>query len=170
MPGLNEVAVEEQPPVAIVFWSFRIMVGIGVLMILFALAGLVLRAGGRLYKTRWYLQGGMRFMSIAPFFAVLTGWFVTEVGRAPWLVYGMMTQAESVTPSLTGGMALFTLIGYIVVYAWCSVPACITSCGCFTLVLKMLTMKSMPLIALPVRSLRPMCRSRLNPAHTAFIR
>ena len=56
-------------------------------------------------------------MSIAPFFAVLTGWFVTEVGRAPWLVYGMMTQAESVTPSLTGGMALFTLIGYIVVYA-----------------------------------------------------
>ncbi|XOB94453.1 cytochrome ubiquinol oxidase subunit I [Pseudomonadota bacterium 24LQ007] len=116
VPGLNEVAVEEQPPVAIVFWSFRIMVGIGVLMILFALAGLVLRAGGRLYKTRWYLQG-MRFMSIAPFFAVLTGWFVTEVGRAPWLVYGMMTQAESVTPSLTGGMALFTLIGYIVVYA-----------------------------------------------------
>jgi cytochrome d ubiquinol oxidase subunit I len=116
VPGLNEVAVEEQPPVAIVFWSFRIMVGIGVLMILFALAGLFLRAGGRLYKTRWYLQG-MRFMSIAPFFAVLTGWFVTEVGRAPWLVYGMMTQAESVTPSLTGGMALFTLIGYIVVYA-----------------------------------------------------
>ena len=53
---------------------------------------------------------------LVPFLAVLAGWFVTEIGRAPWLVYGMMTQAESLTPSLTGGMALFTLIGYIVVY------------------------------------------------------
>jgi cytochrome d ubiquinol oxidase subunit I len=99
-----------------VFWSFRIMVGIGLLMIAFAVTGLVLRAGGRYWRTSWFLQG-MRFMSIAPFFAVLTGWFVTEVGRAPWLVYGQMTQAEALTPSLTGGMALFTLIGYIVVYA-----------------------------------------------------
>lgn len=116
VPGLNEVAVEEQPPVAVVFWSFRIMVGLGVLMILFAITGLLLRPGGRLYEARWYLQG-LRFMSITPFIAVLTGWFVTEVGRAPWLVYGMMTHAESVTPSLTGGMALFTLIGYVVVYS-----------------------------------------------------
>jgi len=114
--GLKEVAPEEQPPVAIVFWSFRIMVGLGLLMILFAVTGLVLRAGGRFWRTRWFLQG-MRFMSITPFIAVTAGWFVTEVGRAPWLVYGMMTQAEGVTPSLTGGMALFTLIGYVVVYS-----------------------------------------------------
>ena len=45
------------------------------------------------------------------------GWFVTETGRAPWLIYGVMTQAEAVTPSLTGWMALTTLIGYILVYA-----------------------------------------------------
>ncbi|MHA7854445.1 cytochrome ubiquinol oxidase subunit I [Marinobacter shengliensis] len=116
VPGLNEVAVEEQPPVAIVFWSFRVMVGLGMLMIVFAVSGLFLRAKGRYYQSRWFLQG-LRFMSITPFFAVLAGWFVTEVGRAPWLVYGMMTHAESVTPSLTGAMALFTLIGYIVVYS-----------------------------------------------------
>ena len=116
VPGLNEVAVEDQPPVGIVFWSFRIMVGMGILMILFALTGLFLRPKGKLYDTRWFLQG-MRFMSISPFIAVLTGWFVTEVGRAPWLVYGIMRHSESVTPSLTGGMALFTLIGYVVVYA-----------------------------------------------------
>ncbi|KPQ30092.1 MAG: cytochrome d ubiquinol oxidase subunit I [Marinobacter excellens HL-55] len=115
VPGLNEVAVEEQPPVAIVFWSFRVMVGLGMLMILFALAGLFLRVKGRYFQNRWFLQG-LRFMSITPFIAVLAGWFVTEVGRSPWLVYGMMTQAESVTPSLTGAMALFTLIGYVVVY------------------------------------------------------
>jgi len=116
VPGLNEVTVDEQPPVAIVFWSFRVMVGLGMLMILFGLAGLVLRAGGRYWQTPWFLQG-LRFMSLTPFVAVLAGWFVTEIGRAPWLVYGLMNQSESVTPSLTGGMALFSLIGYIVVYA-----------------------------------------------------
>lgn len=116
VPGLNEVAVEEQPPVAIVFWSFRVMVALGMLMILFGLVGLVLRSKGRYWQTPWFLQG-LRFMSLTPFVAVLAGWFVTEIGRAPWLVQGMMNQAESVTPSLTGGMALFTLIGYVVVYA-----------------------------------------------------
>jgi cytochrome d ubiquinol oxidase subunit I len=85
-------------------------------MIAFAVAGLVLRPGGRYWRTNWFLQG-LRFMSVAPFIAVLAGWFVTEAGRAPWLVYGMMTHAEGLTPSLTGGMALFTLIGYVVVYA-----------------------------------------------------
>ncbi|MGO1461061.1 MAG: cytochrome ubiquinol oxidase subunit I [Marinobacter sp.] len=114
--GLNEVAPEEQPPVAIVFWSFRIMVGLGFLMILFAVTGLILRRGNRFWRTGWFLQG-LRFMSVTPFIAVTAGWFVTEVGRAPWLVYGMMTQSEAVTPSLTGGMALFTLIGYVVVYS-----------------------------------------------------
>ena len=116
VPGLNEVAVDEQPPVAIVFWSFRVMVGLGMLMILFGLAGLVLRAGGRYWRTPWFLHG-LRFMSLTPFVAVLAGWFVTEIGRAPRLVYGLMNQSEAVTPSLTGGMALFSLIGYIVVYA-----------------------------------------------------
>ncbi|NMT63657.1 cytochrome ubiquinol oxidase subunit I [Marinobacter orientalis] len=116
VPGLNEAAVEQQPPVAIVFWSFRVMVGLGMLMILFAFAGLTLRSGGRYWQTPWFLQG-LRLMSLTPFVAVLAGWFVTEIGRAPWLVYGLMTHSEGVTPSLTGGMALFSLIGYIVVYA-----------------------------------------------------
>lgn len=115
VPGLNEVPVEQQPPVAIVFWSFRVMVGLGLLMILFAFAGLALRRGGRYWRTPWFLQG-LRVMSITPFIAVLAGWFVTEIGRAPWLVHNMMSHAESVTPSLTGGMALFSLIGYILVY------------------------------------------------------
>ncbi|WP_163648822.1 cytochrome ubiquinol oxidase subunit I [Modicisalibacter sp. 'Wilcox'] len=116
VPGLREAPADEQPPVWITFFSFRVMVGLGLLMIAFAVAGLLLRRGGRLYTSRPFLQG-LRLMSVAPFIAVLAGWFVTETGRAPWLVYGMMTQAEAVTPSLTGGMALFTLIGYVAVYA-----------------------------------------------------
>ncbi|WP_348815997.1 cytochrome ubiquinol oxidase subunit I [Halomonas sp. H10-59] len=116
VPGLKEVPVEEQPPVWFVFWSFRAMVGMGMLMIAVAFTGLWLRRGGRLYKSRPFLQT-LRLMSVAPFIAVLGGWFVTEAGRAPWLVYGMMTQAEAVTPSLSGWMVLATLIGYVLVYA-----------------------------------------------------
>ncbi|SHF55038.1 cytochrome bd-I ubiquinol oxidase subunit 1 apoprotein [Modicisalibacter ilicicola DSM 19980] len=114
--GLKEVPRDEQPPVWFTFFGFRIMVGLGFLMIAFAVAGLVLRRGGRIYTSRYFLQG-LRLMSVAPFVAVLAGWIVTETGRAPWVVYGMMTQAEGLTPSLTGGMALFTLIGYVAVYA-----------------------------------------------------
>ncbi|MDI5892207.1 cytochrome ubiquinol oxidase subunit I [Halomonas rhizosphaerae] len=116
VPGISEVPPEEQPPVWLVFWSFRVMVGIGLAMIAVALAGLWLRRGGRVFEHRGFLQL-MRVMTVTPFIAVLAGWFVTETGRAPWLVYGMMTHAEGLTPSLTGGMALFTLVGYIAVYA-----------------------------------------------------
>jgi cytochrome d ubiquinol oxidase subunit I len=116
VPGLKEVPADERPPVAWVFWSFRIMVGIGLLMIAFALAGLWLRLRGRLFESRLFLQG-LRLMVPLPFIAVTAGWFTTEIGRAPWLIQGVMTQAEGLTPSLSGGMALFTLIGYFLVYA-----------------------------------------------------
>ncbi|WP_111412031.1 cytochrome ubiquinol oxidase subunit I [Billgrantia lactosivorans] len=115
IPGIVEAPPEEQPPVAIVFWSFRVMVGLGLLMIAVSLAGLYLRRGGRVYRSRPFLQT-LRLMSVTPFVAVLAGWITTESGRAPWLVYGMMTHEEGVTPSLTGGMALFTLLGYMAVY------------------------------------------------------
>ncbi|WP_339721850.1 cytochrome ubiquinol oxidase subunit I [uncultured Paraglaciecola sp.] len=116
VPGLKDVPVEEQPPVFIVFWSFRIMVALGLLMIAFAAWGLFLRLKGRYYQSTYFLNG-LRLMSLSPFIAVLAGWVVTESGRAPWLIYGQMTHAQGLTPSLTGGMALFTLIGYIVVYS-----------------------------------------------------
>ncbi len=116
VPGLHEVSVEDQPPVWVVFWSFRVMVSMGLLMIAFALTGLWLRRGDRYWRAPRFLQG-LRVMSVAPFIAVLAGWIVTESGRAPWLVYEVMRHEEGLTPSLTGGMALFTLIGYITVYA-----------------------------------------------------
>ncbi|MFB9868087.1 cytochrome ubiquinol oxidase subunit I [Vreelandella sulfidaeris] len=116
IPGISEVAPEEQPPVMIVFWAFRVMVGIGLLMIATALVGLVLRRKGRVYESRLFLKTLVGMISL-PFIAVLAGWVVTESGRAPWLVYGLISHAEGVTPSLTGGMALFTLIGYVLVYA-----------------------------------------------------
>ncbi|WP_404374487.1 cytochrome ubiquinol oxidase subunit I [Vreelandella aquamarina] len=116
IPGISEAPPEEQPPVIIVFWAFRIMVGIGLLMIATALAGLLMRSKGKVYEHSGYLKT-LVYMIPMPFVAVLAGWIVTESGRAPWLVYGMMTHAEGLTPSLTGPMALFTLIGYVAVYA-----------------------------------------------------
>ena len=116
VPGLKDIPVDQQPPVWIVFYSFRVMVALGMLMIAFAVAGLVLRRGDRIYTSRWFLHG-LQGMSLAPFVAVLAGWYVTEIGRSPWLVYGVLSYADAVTPSLSGGMVLATLIGYIAVYA-----------------------------------------------------
>jgi len=116
LPGVSEVPRDEQPPVSVVFWSFRVMVGLGLLMIGFAAYGLWLRARGQLWQAPRFLRG-LTWMIPAPFVAVLAGWFVTEFGRAPWLIYGQITQAQGVTPALTGGMALTTLIGYFLVYA-----------------------------------------------------
>jgi cytochrome d ubiquinol oxidase subunit I len=116
VPGLKDVPAAERPPVFIVFWSFRVMVGLGLLMIVFAVWGLLLRRSGKIYTSKIFLNG-LRLMSISPFLAVLAGWVVTESGRAPWLIYGQMTHAQGLTPSLTGGMALFSLIGYVLVYA-----------------------------------------------------
>lgn len=115
VPGITEAAPDEQPPVLIVFWAFRVMVGIGLLMIAVSLTGLVLRRKGRIYSQPLFLKA-LAAMIPLPFAAVLAGWIVTESGRSPWLVYGMMTHAEGLTPSLTGPMALFTLIGYALVY------------------------------------------------------
>lgn len=113
--GLKEAAPEDQPPVFIVFWAFRVMVAIGMLMLLFGIAGLWLRRRQRYLHSKPFLNG-LRLMSFSPFIAVLAGWIVTETGRAPWLIYEQMRHAEGLTPSLTGGMALFTLIGYVLVY------------------------------------------------------
>jgi hypothetical protein len=71
---------------------------------------------GRLESSPRYLQV-LRLMVPMPFIAVLAGWVVTEVGRQPWMMWGEITVADGLTPSLTGPMALFTLVGYMLVYA-----------------------------------------------------
>lgn len=116
VPGLKEWPAEDRPPVGIVFWSFRVMVAIGLLMIAVAAVALVQRLRGRLFESTRLLRV-FTWMIPLPFVAVLAGWFVTDIGRQPYIVYGVMRTAEGVTPSLTGGMALFTLVGFILVYA-----------------------------------------------------
>jgi cytochrome d ubiquinol oxidase subunit I len=78
--------------------------------------GLWLRWRGRLEASRWFMWGA--FLSFpSGFVAVLTGWFTAEVGRQPWVVYGLLRTQDAVTPSLTTSDVLISLTGYVLVYA-----------------------------------------------------
>jgi cytochrome d ubiquinol oxidase subunit I len=113
--GLKEWPRDERPPVAIPFFAFRIMVGIGTLMLLVVIWSWWLRWRERFYETPTFLRV-CEIMAPSGFLAVLAGWTTTEVGRQPWTVYGLMRTADSVTPSLTGVDVLLTLLGYMAVY------------------------------------------------------
>ncbi len=113
--GLKDFPPDQRPPVAIVYFAFRVMVGIGILMLIMVIAGLVLLARRRLDDTQWYLRL-CEFTVCLGFIAVIAGWTTTEVGRQPWTIYGLMRTADSVSPSLTGGNVLLSLLLYIAVY------------------------------------------------------
>ncbi len=113
--GLKEWAPADRPPVAIPFFGFRLMVGLGFLMIAVAVVGVLLRLTGRLYTTGWFLRICTACLPIG-FVAVLAGWFVTEVGRQPWVVYGLMRTADAATPVLGWHSVLFSLALFVIVY------------------------------------------------------
>ncbi len=113
--GLKEWPAADRPPVAFPFFGFRIMVGIGLLMIALIIASWWLRVQGRLFDARWFLWSWV-LASPLGFLAVLAGWMTTEVGRQPWTVYGLLRTADSVSPSLSGLDVVLSLIGYGVVY------------------------------------------------------
>jgi cytochrome bd ubiquinol oxidase subunit I len=113
--GLKDFPADQRPPVAIPFFAFRIMVGCALLMLGLVLLGGWLRWHGRLYDTPLFL-GLAQFAAPLGFVAVIAGWCVTEVGRQPWTVYGLLRTAESVSPSLTSHDVAISLAGYMLVY------------------------------------------------------
>lgn len=114
IPGLKDVAKEDRPPVAIVFWSFRIMVGIGLAMIFTGLMAVILYFRRNLFNFRPFLLWCMGMMP-SGFIAVLAGWFVTEVGRQPFTVYGVIRTGESISPVMAEQVALSLAI-FVAVY------------------------------------------------------
>jgi cytochrome d ubiquinol oxidase subunit I len=112
--GLKAFKREDRPPAALVFWAFRVMVGIGVMMALIGAWSLWLRYRRRLYRSPWFYRSCVLFAP-AGFVAVLAGWIVTEVGRQPWTVYGLLRTAQSVSPIDAPAVA-FSLLAFIVVY------------------------------------------------------
>jgi cytochrome d ubiquinol oxidase subunit I len=113
-PGLKEFPKQDRPNSTVVFWSFRAMVGLGVLMILLAVLGTWLRVGSRLYSSRPFLKFALA-MGPAGLVAILAGWITTEVGRQPWLVYGVMRTADGVSRHPASQVG-FTLALFVAVY------------------------------------------------------
>jgi cytochrome d ubiquinol oxidase subunit I len=114
LDGLDTVAREDWPPVAIVFWSFRVMVGLGSLMLLLGVFGLVQRVRGRLYDSP-LLQRFAVAMGPAGFVAVLAGWITTEVGRQPWVIHGLLRTADAAAPIEAPAVAA-SLTAFVIVY------------------------------------------------------
>jgi len=118
-PGLGSVPASQRPPVTIVFFSFRIMLAIGFFMIGAALFGAFLWWRSTLFDTRWYLRIMAQCWWIG-FVAVIAGWVVTETGRQPWIVQGMLRTADATSPvpgeTIAATLALF-VIAYGVVFS-----------------------------------------------------
>lgn len=118
--GLKDFPRDERPPVTMPFFSFRIMVGLGLLMLALAVIGLVLWRRRRLYDHRWYLRFWIGMMP-AGFIALLTGWYTAEVGRQPWVVYDVLrtSQAASPVPASSVGISLaIYFVAYLTLFGF----------------------------------------------------
>src|SRR6056297_435598 len=120
VPGLNDFVAEDgtvlHPPVAPVFWSFRVMVATGMAMLALSWAGLVLlRRRGAHNLPKRFLYAGVA-MTFSGWVATLAGWYTTEIGRQPWLVQGVLS-TEAAVGDVSAPMVLGSLITYLVVYA-----------------------------------------------------
>ena len=114
LAGLDTIPREDQPPVAIVFWSFRVMVGLGMLMLLVGITSLGLRARKKLYDASLFHKLAIA-MGPTGFIAVLAGWITTEVGRQPFTVYGVLRTSDSIAPVEAPAVAA-SLAAFVVVY------------------------------------------------------
>jgi cytochrome d ubiquinol oxidase subunit I len=122
--GINELQAEYVqkygpgyyiPPVAFTYWTFRLMVGLGFLMAFIALYGLYLVMKGQFEPKRRYLK--LLIPAIAlPYIANTSGWLMTEVGRQPWIVFGLKKTADAVSPSISTGTVLFSVTGFTLLY------------------------------------------------------
>ncbi|MPS48076.1 cytochrome ubiquinol oxidase subunit I [Methylobacillus sp.] len=117
VPALKDFPPEDRPNASIIFWSFRVMVGLGMLMITLGLWSLWLRYRGSLYSHQGFLRMTL-WMGPAGVIAILAGWFTTEIGRQPWVVYGIMRTADAVSnhdiSSLAASLALFIIVYFFV--------------------------------------------------------
>jgi cytochrome d ubiquinol oxidase subunit I len=113
-PGLKDYAKEDRPNSTVVFWSFRVMVGLGLLMLLLGAWGLWLRWRKQLYEKRLFLRFAT-WMGPAGVIAILAGWYTTEIGRQPWIVYGVMRTKDAVSNHSVLAMST-TLVVFVVVY------------------------------------------------------
>ncbi len=112
--GLSEFPKEDRPNATIVFWSFRVMVGLGLLMLILAVWSLWRRWRSVLFNGDWFLRFAT-LMGPSGIIAILAGWYTTEIGRQPWIVYGVMRTKDAVSNHSAITLSI-TLVGFILVY------------------------------------------------------
>ncbi len=115
IPPLTSVPRDERPPVKPVFFAFRVMVGLGIAMLLLAMTSLLQWRRGRLFESRLLLRA-WTLMIPSGFIALLSGWYVTEIGRQPYVIYGLLRTADAAT-AIGAGSVLASLVTYAIVYA-----------------------------------------------------
>jgi cytochrome d ubiquinol oxidase subunit I len=114
VPGLKDFPAADRPNSTVIFYTFRIMVGLGILMLLQGVVGLYLRWRGSLYQSKWLLRFAVA-MGPAGFVALLCGWVTTEVGRQPYTVYGVLRTVDSVSAIALPGIAT-SMVAFVIVY------------------------------------------------------
>ncbi|MBV9403538.1 MAG: cytochrome ubiquinol oxidase subunit I [Candidatus Eremiobacteraeota bacterium] len=113
--GLREYPRSARPPVELTYYAYHVMVGLGTIFVVITAAGALLLIGKRLYRSRWLLWIIMLAMPF-PYVANEAGWVVSEVGRQPWMIYGLMRTAEATSPNVAAGETVFTAIGFLGMY------------------------------------------------------
>jgi cytochrome d ubiquinol oxidase subunit I len=122
--GINELQAQYEqtygpgsyvPPIAVSYWTFRLMVGAGFVMVALALYGLYLALRDRVEGKRWFLWL-LPWAIVLPYLANTTGWLFTEIARQPWIVFGLQKTADAVSPNVSGGTVLLSLAGFTLLY------------------------------------------------------
>jgi cytochrome bd ubiquinol oxidase subunit I len=122
--GMNQLQAEYEarygpgnyiPPAVIPYWAFRLMVGAGFAMIAIAMYAMFIVLGDMVEKPSWLMRA-LPFAILLPYIANTSGWLLTEVGRFPWVVYGLVTLEAGVSPNVSAGMLWTSLIGYVLIY------------------------------------------------------
>jgi cytochrome bd ubiquinol oxidase subunit I len=113
--GLKNTPPDRQPVMGMVFYAFRIMYGLAILMFAIGVASLWLRVRGRLFTSRWFLRM-LVFMTPSGIAATLAGWYVAETGRQPWVIFGMLRTVDAISP-VPARAFLLSLIAFVCIYA-----------------------------------------------------
>jgi cytochrome d ubiquinol oxidase subunit I len=113
--GLDAYARELWPPVELTYYAYHVMVGLGTIFVAVMTLAVALLVLARLWRARWMLWVLMLVMPF-PYIANEAGWVVTEVGRQPWIIYGLMQTANASSPTVAAGETVFTLIGFVGMY------------------------------------------------------
>jgi len=123
--GINQIQAQYEelfgpgvyiPMVTLTFWTFRVMVGAGLLMVLVAAVALIV--AWKKYPDKWIKRSGwLVWILFLPYIANTTGWILTETGRQPWVVHGLMLTEDAVSPILTPATVLISLLGFVLIYS-----------------------------------------------------